>query len=106
MRLLAERERRHAAGVQDDEGAGGLDALKAGMGRVRDRRAAGVVIGEDGGQLVPRRRTHAVEQSEMPVAMPEEAQHRHHAVDRVEQRRRRRNVARGEYLAQREEIDQ
>ena len=106
MRLLADRERRRAAGIHQDDGAGGFDALIAGMRRVGDRRAAGVVIGEDGGEQVGRRRPHAVEQREIAVAMPEEAQHRHHAVDGVEQRRRRRDVARREHLAQRQEIEQ
>ena len=38
--------------------------------------------------------------------MPEETQHRHHAIDGVEQRRRRRHVAGGERLLERQEIEQ
>ncbi len=38
--------------------------------------------------------------------MTEEAQHRHHAVDRIQQRRRRRDVARGKGLPQRQQIAQ
>ena len=38
--------------------------------------------------------------------MAEEAQHRHHAVDRIDQRRRRHEVARGERLAQRQQVEQ
>ena len=83
-----------------------LDPLVAGMRRVGERRAARVVIGQDGGEQVGRRRAHAVEQRESAVAVPEEAQHRHHAVDGVEQRRRRRDVARGERLPQRQQVDQ
>ena len=40
------------------------------------------------------------------VAVPEEAHHRHHAVDGVVELRRRRDVARRERLAQRQEIEQ
>ncbi len=38
--------------------------------------------------------------------MTEEAQHRHHAVDGIEQRGRRRNVAGGEHLPQRQQVEQ
>ncbi len=51
-------------------------------------------------------RPHAVEQRKAAVAVAEEAQHRHHAVDGVEQRRRRRNVAGRERGAQRQQVDQ
>ena len=67
----------------------GVDALIAGMRRVRHRRAARVVIGEHGGEQVDLGRAHAVELREIAVAVAEEAQHRHHAVDGVVERRRR-----------------
>ena len=73
-----------AAGVHQQHGRRRLDALVAGMRRVRQRRAARVVIGEHGGEQIGRRRAHAVEQREVAVAVAEEAQHRHHAVDGVE----------------------
>ena len=76
------------------------------MGRIRERGAAGIVIGQDGGQNIGLRGPHAVEQCEISIAVPEEAQHRHHAIDGIEQRQRRRDVARGERGAQRQEIDQ
>ena len=106
MGFLAHRHRRTAAGVHQHQRAGALQALIAGMGRIRERRAAGIVIGQDGGQNIGLRGPHAVEQCEVSVAVPEEAQHRHHAIDGVEQRQRRRDVARGERGAQRQEIDQ
>ena len=45
-----DRQRRGAAGVHQHHGAGALEALVAGMRRVRQRRAARVVIGQDGGE--------------------------------------------------------
>ncbi len=106
MRLLTDGQRRRPAGIHDHQAAAGLKALKAGMGRVGERRPARVVIGQDGGEEVGLGRAHAVEQREIAVAMPEEAQHRHHAVDGIEQGLRRRHVARGERGAQRQEIHQ
>ena len=104
MRVLAHRDRRRAAGIHQYQRAAGLDPLVAGMRRAGERRAARIVVGQHGGEDVGRGRTHAVEQREIAVAVPEEAQHRHHAVDGVEQRRRRRDVARREDRAQRQEI--
>ena len=43
---------------------------------------------------------------EVAVAVPEEAQHRHHAVDRVVERGGGGDVARREGLAQRQQIEQ
>ena len=106
MGVVADAGRRRRAGVDDDSGLAGVEALEAGMRHVRHRRAVGVVIGEQRGEQVGRGRAHAVEQGEIAVAVPEEAQHRHHAVDRIEQRRRRRDVARGKSLPQRQEVDQ
>ena len=76
------------------------------MRRVGDRRAARVVIGEHGGEQVDRRRPHAVELREIAVAVAEEAQHRHHAVDGVVERLRRLQMAGGEQLPQRQQVDQ
>src|SRR4051794_41909232 len=59
------------------------------MGRIREGCAPSVVVGQDGGEQIGRRGSHAVEQREIPVAVAEEPQHRHHAVDGVEQRQRR-----------------
>ena len=106
MGLLAHHQRRRRTGVHQHQGAGALQALIAGMGSVRERSAAGVVIGQNGGDEVGGRRPHAVEEREIAVAVTEEAQHRHHAVDGIEQCRRRCDVARGERGAQREQVDQ
>ena len=76
------------------------------MRRVRHRRAARVVISEHGGEPVDRRRPHAVELREIAVGVTEEAQHRHHAVDGVVERRRRRQAARGKQLPQRQQVHQ
>ena len=76
------------------------------MGRVGDRFAARVVVGEHGREPIARRRTHAVEMREHAVAVAKEPQHRHHAVDRVVEGRGRRHVARREGLAQRQEVEQ
>ena len=43
---------------------------------------------------------------EIAVAMPEETHHRHHPVDGVVELRRRRDVARGKGVAQRQQIEQ
>ena len=76
------------------------------MRGVGERRAAGIVVDKNGREQVARRRAHAVEQREIAVAVTEEAQHRHHAVDGVEQRRRRGKVARSECGPQRQQIGQ
>ena len=104
--LVAHQEGRRRAGVGDDEAGSRVEPLVARVARVRYRRAARVVIGEHGGEQIGRRRAHAVELREGAVAVTEEAQHRHHAVDGVLQRRRRRHVARLESLPQRQEIEQ
>ena len=106
MRLLAHARSAAGAGIHQQQQVLGFDALIAGMLRVRDRRAARIVVGEQRREQIGRRRAHAVEEREIAVAVPEEAQHRHHAVDGVEQRRRRRDIARGEGLAQRQQVEQ
>ena len=106
MRLLAHADRRGAAGIGDQEQRAGLHALISAVRRIGERRAARVVVGEHGGQQIRRGRAHAVEQRKIAVAMPEETQHRHHAIDGVEQCRRRRHVAGGERLLERQEIEQ
>ncbi len=95
-----------ATGIHDHQQVVGFEALIAGVRRVSERCAARVVVGEDGGDQIRRGRAHAVEVREVAVAVPEEAQHRHHAVDGVVERGRRRDVARGERLSQRQEIEQ
>ena len=99
-------ERRRLAGVHQHQQVLRFDALVAGVRRVGERRAARVVVGEDGGDQIGLGRPHAVELREVAVGMTEEAQHRHHAVDRVVELRRRRDVARRERLAQRQQIEQ
>ena len=106
MRIQAHLDRRRAAGIGDDDAAMGFEALVRRIGRVRHRRAAGFVIGEQRQQQIGGRRPHAVEMRKGAFGMAEEAQHRHHAVDGVEQRRRRRDVARREGLPQRQQFEQ
>ncbi len=106
MGFLADRHRRQPAGVHQQHGAGGFEPLIAGMRRIGDRIAARVIIGEHGGQQIGRGRAHAVEQGEAAVAMAEEPQHRHHAIDGVEQAGGRGDVARGKHLSQRQQVGQ
>ena len=93
VRLLVHRDRRCAAGIHHRDRAGALEPLIAGMRRIGERRAARIVVNQHGREQVGFRGPHAVEQREIAVAVAEEAQHRHHAIDRIEQRRRRRGVA-------------
>ena len=72
---------RRPAGVGDEDGGAGLDALIAAVRRAGQRRSADVVIGEHGGELVGRRIARAVEAGEAAVALAEIAEHRHHPVD-------------------------
>ena len=106
MRFQAHLDRRRLACVHDQHATAGFEALIGGIRRVRQRRTVRLVIGEQREQKFGRRRAHAVEMRERPLGMAEEAQHRHHALDGVEQRLRRRDVARGERLAQRQELNQ
>ena len=99
-------ERRHRSGVHQHDGAAGVDALVAGVGGVVDRRATGIVIGGEGGDLVGVGGAHAVEVREGAVGVAEEAQHRHHAVDGGHQGRRRRQAACRVGLAQRQQVGQ
>ena len=95
-------EQRHLHRVGQSELARGVPGHLTG----RHRGDAGVVIGQDCRELIRRRRAHAVELRKGAVAVPEEAQHRHHTVDGVQERRRRRDAARLEGLPQRQEIDE
>ena len=106
MGVKAGLDRRRAAGIHDQHAAADLDALISRIGRVRQRRPAAVVVGQQREQQFGGRRAHAVEMCKRPVGMAEEAQHRHHAVDGIEQRRRRRDVARRVGLAQRQQLEQ
>ena len=94
------------AGIHDQHAAAGFEPLIGGVRRVGQRRAAGFVIGEQRQQLFGRRRAHAVEMRERALGMAEEPQHRHHAIDGVEQRLRRRDVARRVRLAERQQLQQ
>ena len=106
MRFLAQGQRRRPASIHQQRGRSGVDALIAGMRRIRHWRAAGVVVSEHGGEQIDRRRTHAVELREIAVGMAEKTLHRHHAIDGVVERLRRLQVARGEQLAQRQQVHQ
>ncbi len=106
MGARRKHRRRRPAGIRDDERILHFEALIAGVRRIGQRARAGVVIGEHGGELLGRRDAHAVEQGEGAIAMAKQAQHRHHAVDRVKKLRRRLHAARGIGLAQRQKIEQ
>ena len=92
--------------IAQDQSRAGLDAHIAGIRGRADRRAVDVIIGTHRGQGIGRRRTGSVEAGHRTVAEPEEAQHRHDAVDRVRQLLGRRTVACHEALAQRQQIEQ
>ncbi len=106
MGICADIRRRRRTGVDDDGHLSGVETLETGMRHACHRRAVGVVIGKQGRDQVGRRAAHAVEHRHRTVTMAKKAQHRHHAVDGVEQRRRRRDVARGKGLPQRQQVDQ
>jgi hypothetical protein len=71
------------------------------MGCVGERCAAGVVVSENGGDQIGRGRPHAVEQREIAIAVAEEAQHRHHSIDGIEESGRRHEIAGGKCATQR-----
>ncbi len=104
MRFLARGHRRRFAGIHEECRLARLDSLIAGMRCVRDRRAAGIVIGQNRGQQIDRRRAHSVELRKVSVVVPEKAQHRHYTVDGIVKRLRRLQLARGEELTQRQQI--
>src|SRR5258708_16437181 len=62
--------------------------------------------GGRGGDECGRGRAHAIEEGEVAGAVPEEAQHRHHSIDGIEQRGRRHEVASGERAGQRQKVQQ
>lgn len=106
MRLTAHRCGRRSPGVGDDDAAGRLEPLVAGIVRVIKRRPAHFVIGEHGREHVGRRRAHAVELRERAVRVTEEAQHRDHAIDGGRKDRGRGHVPRLENLPQWQQINQ
>ena len=73
--------------------------LVPGVGRVLYRLRPHVVISKQRGEQVGAGRAHAVEARQRPVAVPEQAQHRHHAVDAVDEIARRREASRRVGLA-------
>ncbi len=105
-RLLGQGPGRRGAHIGHQQSAPGLQALVAGMGRVVDRLAAHVVIGEQRRQVVGGRHPHAVEMREGAVPMPEQAHHGQHPVDGAQERLGRIDLAAGEHLAQGQQIEQ
>ena len=99
-------DRRAGPDVGDEQRLAGLEPLVARMGRVVDRLAAHVVVGEQRRELVGRGYAHAVEMREGAVAVAEQAQHRQHAVDGVESASGRIDLAAREHLAQGQEIEE
>ena len=95
MRLRREGLRRHRPDVDDHHARSGFHPLVAGIRRVAQGLSPRVVIGQDGGDQFRRGQAHAVEQRHRAVAMAKQAQHRHHAIDGVEDRLRHLDAARG-----------
>src|SRR6516165_8141291 len=88
--------------IEDRDRATGSQTLIARIGRVRKRRTARLVIGQQRQKQIRRRRAHAVEMRERAFRMAEKAQHRHHSIDRVLQRLRWCDIAGSKSLAQRQ----
>ena len=76
------------------------------MRRIDRRRTTGIVIGQDRRHQIARRRAHAVEMAESPVAMTEEPQKRHHPVDRLQHGGRHFQTLGHEGLPDRQKIGQ
>src|ERR1700737_294783 len=106
MGSLAYREGGRSPGTHADERARVPQPLISRVGRIAERGAARIVVREYGGPEVGRGRTHPVEQGKVAVPMTEEAQHGHHAVDSVEERRGRRKVAGAKCRAEWQEINE
>ena len=104
--LARERRARRLACIHHQHGLARLDALVAGPGRVLERRGPRVVIGERCRHRVRLGRAHAIEQRQRAVAVSEQAQHRHHAIDGIEQHRRRLEAARRIGLSQGQQVVQ
>ena len=85
MRFFGKSRRRRAPGIDNERAPPRFHPLVAGIRRVQQRAAAHVVIGEHSRNQFRLRHAHAVEQGERSVAVAQEPQHRHHAVDGVEQ---------------------
>jgi hypothetical protein len=80
--LIVRSRRRRPADIHDDGAAPVRQAAVAGMDRVHERPALDPVEVENGAHLADRRIGHPVEGREPAVAMQEEAQARHHALQR------------------------
>src|SRR5262245_5849786 len=106
MRRHAERGRRRRADVADEQRRAAFEPRICGVRCIAHRRAFDVVIGEHGGERVGRGGARAVETRQRAVAGPEEAEHRHDALDRVGQLLRRRPIARHETLLERQQVEQ
>src|SRR5262245_10290694 len=106
MGFLAQIEWRRPSRIHEEGSLSRIDALVAGVRSIRYRRTARIVIGEYRGEQVDRRRPHTVELREVSVAVPEKAQHRHDAIDRIVERLRRLQLACGEQLSQRQQVSQ
>ena len=104
MRGVGNVDRRRQAGVGNDGHAAHRQALIAGMRRMQQRRAGGVVVTQDGGDAVVDGGAHAVEAGKAAILMAEEAQRRQHAVDGADQGLRRRLGLVGIGLAQRQKV--
>ncbi len=92
------------AGVGDHHGSVRRQPLIAGMWRMQQRRAGGIVVAQDRGDALMHGDAHAVEMRQAAVSMAEEAQRRQHALHRADQHVRRRFRLVGIGLAQRQQV--
>ena len=95
-----------APASSEDHGLAALEARIAGADAALRRGGPALVVGQHGGQRIALGGAHAVEAGERAVAEPQVAQHPRHARHGREQGRVGGLAARGEALAQRQEIEQ
>ena len=106
MRLRAEGNWRRAAGVDEEHRAARLHALVAGIMGARRRCAKRLVIGDQRCHQPAGGGGDAVEMRKGAVAMTEEAKHRHHPVDVVQQPLGRHEPACDQRLPERQQVDE
>jgi hypothetical protein len=106
MRFQAQINRWGAAGVDQKGRLSCIDALVAGVRCIRYWSAARIIVCENSRKQIDGGGSHAVELCEIPIAMPEKTQHRHDAIDRVNEGLRRLQLPRGEQLPQRQQVSQ
>jgi hypothetical protein len=92
--------------VGRDDGHACAQPLVPGMRSALHRLGAGVVVDEDGREVMRGGDPHAVEMRQRAVPMPEQAEHRQHAIDGADERLRGLKAAARLDLPKRQEIEQ